>query len=182
MMILESAIILVLLLAAIIIPRHEFEVPASAFDDQQSPQVTVDHTGLTVIPAADTASEQLNLIAYGINLRPGAYEICVNYDSDTDGRGDFYARGATFTLDSNRNITTDYINLNDAQTKAYGRVWVPLSLKGTTNVAACVSYLGKGTVSLFDVTLTEIVGYRFVCIAVLALALFALHVLHAGQP
>jgi len=176
---LELLLIAALLIAAIVVPRHEIAVPASAFDAEQSPQVSVSGAGITVVPAADGSAGQLYLMAYGLKLRPGAYEICVNYDSDTDGRDDFYARGATFILDSNRGITTDYINLNDAQTKVYGRVWAPLSLRGTTDAAACVTYLGKGTVSLFGVTLTEIVGYRFVCIAAFVLILLAFHALYA---
>ena len=176
---LEMLLIAALLIAAVVVPRYEIAAPASAFDAGQSAQVSVDGSTMTVAPAADGSAGQLYLAAYGLELRPGAYEICVNYDSDTDGRGDFYARGATFILDSNRGITTDYINLNDAQTKVYGRAWVPLSLRGTTNAAACVTYLGKGTLELFGVTLTEIVGYRFVCIAALVLLLLALHALHA---
>ena len=176
---LELLLIAALLIAAVIVPRHEIAVPAFAFDAGQSAQVSADDSGITVAPAADGTSGQLYLMAYGLKLRPGAYEICVSYDSDTDGRGDFYARGATFSLDANRGITSDYINLNDGQTKVYGRAWVQPRLRGATSAAACVTYLGKGTLEIFGVTLTEIVGYRFACIAALALVLLALHALHA---
>jgi len=176
---LELLLIGALLVAAVIVPRHEIAVPASAFDAGQSQQVSMSEDRMTVSPAADGSAGQLYLMAYGLKLRPGAYEICVSYDSDTDGRGDFYARGATFVLDANRGITTDYINLNDAQTKAYGRAWVQPRLRGAVSAAACVTYLGKGSLEIDGVTLTEIVGYRFVCIAALALLLLALHALHA---
>lgn len=174
----ELLLIAVLLIAAAIVPRHTVTVPASAFDYGQSPQVNVQEELLTIGAAPDGTSSYLDITAYGIRLRPGAYEIQVNYDSDIDGRGDFYARGATFILDANRGIHSDYVNLNDAQTQVFGRAWVPLSLKGYTDAAACVSYLGEGTVSIEDVRITEILGYRFVCILGLALLLSAVHALH----
>ncbi|MBP3312502.1 MAG: hypothetical protein J6L72_09740, partial [Butyricicoccus sp.] len=157
----ELLLIAVLLLAAAIVPGHTVTVPAEAFDYGQSKQVSVEDGKLTISAAPDGTSGYLDIAAYGIRLRPGAYEIRVDYDSDTDGRGDFYACGATLILDSNRDITTDYINLNDSQTTVYGRVWVPLSLRGSTDTAACVSYLGKGTVVIAGLEITEVVGYRF---------------------
>lgn len=175
---LELLLLAVLLIAAIVIPRHEAMIPANAFDDGQSPQVQAGDGTILIGAAPDGTVGALDLVAYGVRLRPGAYEIRVDYDSDTDGRGDFYARGATFIMDSGREITTDYINLNDAQTEVYGRVWIPLSVRGLTDVAACVSYLGKGTVEIAGVQITEILGYRFVCILGLALLLAALHALH----
>ncbi len=176
---LEILLIAALLIAAVIVPRHTASIPASAFDYGQSRQVTAEEGRLVIGSMPDGTSAPLDLLAYGIKLRPGAYEIRVRYDSITDGREDFYARGATFVLDSNRDITTDYINLNDAQTESSGRVWIPLSLRGKTDTAACISYLGKGTLTLFGIEITEILGYRYVCILGLALLLILIHALHS---
>lgn len=168
-------LIAALMIAAAVIPGYAVTVPAQAFDTAQSEWAAVED-GQLVISAA---SEPLVLMAYGISLRPGAYEIRIRYDSDTDGREDFFTRGATFILDSGRKIVTDYINLNDSQTEASGRVWVPLSLRGTTDIAACLAYLGKGTVTLSDVQISEIRGYRYACIlglALLGLMLYALYI------
>ena len=175
---LEILLIAVLLIAAAIVPKNTASIPATAFDYGQSQQVTAEEGRLVIGSMPDGASAPLDLLAYGIKLRPGAYEIRVRYDSSTDGREDFYARGATFILDSNRDITNDYINLNDAQTQAYGRVWIPLSLRGKTDTAACMSYLGRGTVTLFGVEIVEILGYRYICILALVLLFLLLHALH----
>lgn len=177
---LGGGLIAVLLIAAAVLPACSVTVPAQAFDLAQARQAAVEDGRLIIRAAQDEAPEQLLLQAYGIMLRPGAYEIHIRYDSDTDGREDFYARGATFFLDSGQDILTDYINLNDSQTEVSGRVWVPLSLRGTTELTACLVHLGKGTVALDGVEISEIRGFRYVCILGLALLLGLLHALYVS--
>ncbi len=171
------ALLIVLLIFAAVTPGHTFVIGAQDFSEADNVRCEADVLVFEPTMPDGSAVESAMLFTGVYALRPGAYDIRIDYRVDKSEPKDFYQQTATFMLDSNQRIEMEAVELSETLTTVHGRVWTPLARR-STDVGGVLIYEGGAVLTIERIVISENIGYRFVCVAALALLLMLLGAVH----